>query len=214
MRVPGLRESVTSTPATSAIRACWPPHDDGRGRRSENLPALAQPVGEPDPHQVCPIRPKPSTRSLAWRTQAITVASSSQTKFHIPLPPPQPWPRAGGCLPHTLTQIAARRPFPFWRRRPPVKRAKKFFAAAKRECLSEALELASASPCDPRDAYTRRPRAIWRARARLSHRRRPAPLHWLSKGFGYEVTGFRLLDSLLFEHSPPAAIPQRPAASP
>jgi hypothetical protein len=65
----------------------------------------------------------------------------------------------------------------------------KWFAAAKEEGLyDEALELASASPCDPR-TLTRAARDLAAQQPDFAIGAGLLALHWLAKGFGYEVTG-------------------------
>jgi hypothetical protein len=65
----------------------------------------------------------------------------------------------------------------------------KWFAAAKEEGLyDEALELARASPCDPR-TLTRAARDLAPQRPDFAIGAGLLALHWLANGFGYEVTG-------------------------
>jgi hypothetical protein len=65
----------------------------------------------------------------------------------------------------------------------------KWFAAAKEEGLyDEALELASASPCDPR-TLTRAARELATQRPDFAIGAGLLALRWLANGFGYEVTG-------------------------
>jgi len=65
----------------------------------------------------------------------------------------------------------------------------KWFAAAKEEGLyDEALELASASPCDPR-TLTRAARDLAAQRPDFAIGAGLLALRWLANGFGYEVTG-------------------------
>ncbi len=65
----------------------------------------------------------------------------------------------------------------------------KWFAAAKEEGLyDEALELASASPCDPR-TLTRAARELAMQRPDFAIGAGLLALRWLANGFGYEVTG-------------------------
>jgi len=65
----------------------------------------------------------------------------------------------------------------------------KWFAAAKKEALyDEALELASASPCDPR-TLTRAARDLAAQRPDFAIGAGLLALRWLANGFGYEVTG-------------------------
>ena len=65
----------------------------------------------------------------------------------------------------------------------------KWFAAAKEEGLyDEALELASASPCDPR-TLTRAARDLAVREPDFAIGDGLLALHWLANGFGYDVTG-------------------------
>jgi hypothetical protein len=65
----------------------------------------------------------------------------------------------------------------------------KWFAAAKEEGLyAEALELASASPCDPR-TLSRAARDLTAQQPDFAIGAGLLALHWLARGFGHEVTG-------------------------
>jgi hypothetical protein len=75
----------------------------------------------------------------------------------------------------------------------------KWFAAAKEEGLyDEALALASASACDPR-TLTRAARELVQAQPDFAIGAGLLALHWLTHGYGYEVTGADVWEAL-FEH--------------
>ncbi|RDK04875.1 hypothetical protein [Cupriavidus lacunae] len=71
----------------------------------------------------------------------------------------------------------------------------KWFAAAKDAGLLDlAIELANASPTDPR-TLTRAARDFAQKRPAFAMAAGMAALHWISQGYGYEITGIDVLDA-------------------
>jgi hypothetical protein len=69
----------------------------------------------------------------------------------------------------------------------------KWFATAKEIGLfDEAVRLANETPCDPK-TLTRAARDFVDSRPEFAVEAGPAALRWLSKGYGYEVTGADVL---------------------
>ena len=65
----------------------------------------------------------------------------------------------------------------------------KWFAAAKEAGFWElAIELAKASPCDPK-TLTRAARDFTESNSAFALEAGLAALHWLAQGYGYEITG-------------------------